>query len=167
MSDAPPPRPRRAWVPIALAILAVLVFLALAAVGSTVWWVSRHIRSQEVSTAAAAEAFAEARARFAGAAPAITLEDGRPQLAEPAPGDAHPLAALHVLAYDRDNQRIVRIEIPGWMLRLMARGDVRVNDVSGLELRGRIRLQDIERRGPGLVLDTTTREGAQVLIWTD
>ena len=166
MSDAPP-RPRRAWIPIALAILAVLVVLALAAVGSTVWWVSRHVRSQEVSTATAAETFAEARARFAGATPAITLEDGRPRLAEPAAEAAHPLAALHVLAYNRDKERIVRIEVPGWMLRLMARGDIQVNDVNGLDLRGRIRLQDIERRGPGLVLDTTTREGSQVLIWTD
>ncbi len=168
MSDAPPPRPRRSWVPIALAVLGALLLVAAAAVGGSAYWVSRHIHSQESSSADAAATLAAARARFAGQPPAVSLEDGRPVVTrEPVPGGPTPIGTLHVLAFDADTERLVRVEIPGWALRLMGRGDVQVRDVNGLELPGRIRLQDIERRGPGLVLDTTTPDGSQVLIWTD
>ena len=30
-----------------------------------------------------------------------------------------------------------------------------------------ISLEDIERRGPGLLLDQTERRGSQVLVWTE
>jgi hypothetical protein len=176
MSDAPPPR-RRSWVPIVLAVLGGLVLVGAAAVGGSVYWVTRHIHSQETTTREAERALADARTRFAGQTPVVSLEGQQPVFArEPAPGGPVPIRTLHMLAFDAGEGRLIRLDIPGWLLRLVPRGNVTVNgrdlfDAGGPGARGgrgtNITVEDLERRGPGLVLDTTTPDGSQVLIWTE
>jgi hypothetical protein len=76
-----------------------------------------------------------------------------------------------VLAYDPDDERLVRISIPFWLLRL-APSTKRMSFLSdnGIDFdseRVRLTLEDLERRGPGLILDHKDRHGSLVLVWTE
>ncbi len=167
MTDTPP-RPRRSWVPLVVGILVAMVVVGLALFGAGVFWVTRHVHSTDATAATAADTFARARQSVGNRPPVIGLENERPVLRPMA--DAHPgaITALHVLAYDRARGRIVRVDIPGWLLHLLPRRTVTISDLHGLSrVRDRITLEDLERYGPGLLVDTTTPDGAQVLVWTE
>lgn len=165
----PPPKTRRPWIAIAVGILIGVVLLAVLAVGSGVYWMSRHVRSQEVALSTAEEAFARERTRFAGQEPLVVLEDNRAVVRETPPGGARtPVGALHILAYDESEGRLVHVDVPGWLLRLLPGRNISIDDIEGVSvIRDRLTIADLERHGPGLVLDTTTRDGSRVLVWTE
>ncbi len=86
-------------------------------------------------------------------------------------GSPAPLHTLRVLAYDSDAGKLVNVSIPFWLLRL-APSNKKLSFLSdnGIDFdtdRVRLTLEDIERRGPGLMLDHKDRRGAQVLVWTE
>jgi len=63
------------------------------------------------------------------------------------------------------------VTIPFWLLRLAPSGKKMsfLND-NGIDFdsdRVHLTLEDLERRGPGLVLDQANRRGSQVLVWTE
>ena len=68
-----------------------------------------------------------------------------------------PLEALRVLAYDPDAEKLVHVSIPFWLLRLAPSGKrmsfLSDNGVDFDSDRVHLTLDDIERRGPGLILD--------------
>ena len=82
-----------------------------------------------------------------------------------------PLETLRVLAYDPDAEKLVRVSIPFWLLRL-APTNKRMSFLSdnGIDFdsdRVHLSLDDLERRGPGLVVDHTDRRGSLLLVWTE
>jgi hypothetical protein len=67
------------------------------------------------------------------------------------------------VAWDAAEQRLVRLTIPLWVMRVGAPknlGALHLNDL-------RISVDDIERHGPGLVVDGRTPEGLPVLVWAE
>jgi hypothetical protein len=170
MTDTPPPPARRPrWIPVAIGVLLALILLGAGLFGAGVYWVSRHVHSTRVDPSTASEAFAQARRRFQGQVPVITLDGDRPIVRSPSSaGNPAPIHTLHILAYTADENRLVHVDVPAWMLRLTRRGRVSIEGLDGLSsVRNRITLRDLERYGPGLLLDATTPDDAQVLIWTD
>jgi hypothetical protein len=169
MTDTTLPKKRRSWLAIVAAAFVALVLLCLAVVGGGLYWVSRHIHTETTSAASAADEFERQRAAFEGQRAFITLSDqGVAQIDRAADASPAPISSLHILAYDDDDGRIVRVDIPGWLLRLSRRGRMRLSQMDGLSgVDGRIVIDDLERHGPGLVLDATARDGARVLIWAD
>ena len=116
----------------------------------------------------------EARARFAGQQPLIEIrKDDEPLLhrdalrAVPA---APKLDTLRVLAYDTRAGKLVHVSIPFWLLRLAPSRHMTFLSDSGIDFdsdRVHITLDDLERRGPGLILDQADRRGSQVLVWAE
>jgi hypothetical protein len=167
---------RRTWVSVLIAAVIIIGMLAAAAVGGTAYFFYNHIHTQNAETAAAAKEFEAARGRFAGQQPLIEMRRGdeEPVLHKEllkADAPARPLDTLRVLAYDPDDEKLVRISIPMWLLRL-APSTKRMSFLSdnGIEFdseRVRLTLEDLERRGPGLILDHKDRRGSLVLIWTE
>lgn len=167
---------KKTWLSILIAAVIVVGVLAVAIVGGTAFFFSRHISAKFVEPKSADTEFAQARARFAGQQPLIEMTRGdEPRLhrelvpqsgAKPA-----PLTSLRVLAYDDDAGKLVNVSIPFWLLRL-APGNKKLSFLqdNGIDFdsdRVRLTLDDIERRGPGLMLDHKDRRGAKVLIWTE
>jgi hypothetical protein len=71
------------------------------------------------------------------------------------------------MAYDSDDEKVVRMDLPFWMLRLKMRGgrfDVGGSNVDLAKLR--ITVEDLERYGPTLILDHKGSDGSRVLIWS-
>jgi hypothetical protein len=117
------------------------------------------------------------RARFANQQPLIEVRRGdepvlHKELLPSTRNAGAPLQSLRVLAYDENAGKLVRVRIPFWLLRLMPSRHLLMLNDEGLDVdidteRVRLTLEDLERRGPGLVLDQQDRRGSQVLVWTE
>lgn len=158
------------WIIFGIAMCIAVAFVAL--VGGTAYMVSRHVKSELVGQNTAEQQFGEQRERFAGRQPLIEMriDSGNELPIIHRPSEGARKAELHrmrVLVYDSHEGRLVHIDLPFWLLRMMPSG--RLGSVSGSFSfdSGRITLDDLERHGPGLILDATDRRNARVLIWTE
>jgi hypothetical protein len=72
---------------------------------------------------------------------------------------------VHMLAWEREDERLVRISTPYWALRIAG---VKLNAARliapALE---HVTLVDLERCGHGLIVDRATAGGGRVVIWTE
>ena len=158
------------WILVAVAVVIVLSLVALAGLGF--YFVSQHVESSATTPAGAAREFEAARAARGGQEPLIELDrDGRlvrTRTDREVPANAAAPAHLILLAFDPSEGRILRAQIPFWLLRL--RAGSATFEMNG----GRISLQDLkltvpdlERYGPALVLDHQARDGGRILVWTE
>jgi len=166
---------QRTWVSILVATVIIVGILAVSAVGGTAYFIYRHVHTQFVPTEGAERQFADARARFAGQQPLLELRRGsdEPVLHReviPKTMPATKLDTLRVLAYDTHANKLVAVAIPMWLLRLAPSNKFSFLCDNGIDVdsdRIHITLDDLERRGPGLLLDQADRRGSQVLVWTE
>jgi hypothetical protein len=170
----------RNWLLVALAIAGFCFVVLVAAVGGMVYFVASHVDTATASPGAAGDRFAEVRRRFAGRQPiveitgddhAVVRQVGTLQAAGGASAPAR-LENLNVLVYDRNDERIIEVTVPFWLLRIMPSGRFSINDdrVRIDSERLHLTVADLERYGPALVLDHEELRGrgtAQVLVWTE
>lgn len=79
---------------------------------------------------------------------------------------------LNVLAWDPGDREMVRVSVPLWLIRNVEH-DVDWDDIDGeghdheawRRQMGKLRWEDIERAGPGILLEVTEDEGDRVLVW--
>lgn len=166
---------RKTWVSILIAAVIIVGIVALTVVGGTAFFIYRHVNTQSAPVATAQQEFAQARARFAGQQPLIELRRGddpvlHHELLKNATPSKTKLQSLRVLAYDEDEEKLVRVTIPFWLMRLFPSKHMSFLSDEGIDLdtdRVKLTLEDLERRGPGLILDQKDRRGSQVLVWTE
>jgi hypothetical protein len=166
---------RKTWISIIIAAVILVGVLALAVVGGTAFFIYRHIDTQFTNESTAGREFDAARARFVGQQPLIELRRNQEpvlhrDIIQKAPPSTQKLVALRVLAYDDDAGKLVRVSIPFWLLRMVPSKHLRLLDDESIDIdtaRVRLTLDDLERRGPGLVLDARDRRGSHVLVWTE
>jgi hypothetical protein len=168
-------RSRRTWVSVVIAAVICIGMLAVAAVGGTAYFIYHHVRTEFTPQNDAEQRFAEARGRFAGQRPLIETRHGDDPVVHT---DAIPrasakgakLESLRVLAYDTRARKLVNVSIPFWLLRMTPTNKFSFLSDNGIDFdaeRVHITVDDLERRGPGLILDETDRRGSQVLVWTE
>lgn len=161
------------WVVVTLAALALVGFIALIAAGA--YFVAREIDTKPASRASAEQEFDAERARFASEQPLIeideddravrsTFDPNRP------PAETKPEVMI-VMAWDPQDERIVRVRLPFWLLHLGSRnrrgGSLNLGSNSRIDFeRLSISVQDLERLGPALIVDHRSSHGERVLIWT-
>ena len=165
---------RRTWVSVLIAAVIVVGILAAAAVGGAAFFISRHVQTQVTPSENAEQRFLEARARFNGQRPLLELRrDDRPVVNRDVlsgPASTVKLEALRVLAYDQHERKLVNVSIPFWLLRLAPSNKFSFLNDRGIDFdsdRIHLTIEDLERRGPGLILDQADRRGSQVLVWTE
>jgi hypothetical protein len=153
----------------AVVVVGILCLVAMAGFGF--YYASRHIQTRAASPESAARDFAEIRARFSGQQPLIELDDrGRFVRAHTERRSTIPSGApesVHVLAYDPDEGRLVRLSIPFWLLRLKT-GNASI-DFNGRQMDLddlRLSVKDLERYGPTLIAEHKTPEGSHVIVWS-
>jgi hypothetical protein len=165
---------RKTWISIAVAAVIIIAVVAITAVGGTAYFIYRHVQTQFVPTESAEHQFAEARARFAGQKPLIDIGKDDEAVVHrdmiPKTMPAAKLETLRVLAYDTRANKLVNVTVPMWLLRLAPSNHFSFMKDNGIDFdsdRVHITLDDVERRGPGLLLDQADRRGSQVLVWTE
>lgn len=161
-----------------LIILGIVIFVVIVGAGliATIGFVMyRQMDVQTVATNSPEEEFRKARARFEGQVPFIELPADRHG------GDAivHreqfgknrvPLTGLRVLAWEPRDRKLVRLTLPFWMLRLGGGHRIRLSGreaALGSDVSLNVTADDLERRGPGLILDYATPRGERLLVWAE
>jgi hypothetical protein len=166
------PRKKRTWIYVVVGILISLFVIGIALIGSAIFYVRRHINTQTVAADVANAEFERARSRFAGQEPLIELLGEHDAVIHRRTAPPHPeLQTMHVLAFDSHEEKLVRVSVPFWLLRMMPDKRFRLGKNQGVDFdseRYHLTIDDIERAGPGLLMDgTDPRGGTYVLIWTE
>jgi hypothetical protein len=118
----------------------------------------------------AVRAFEEVLSRLGRTQPIVVMDgEGRPQRVLDVPRDAiGPVAVLSVLAYHVGTERLVTAEMPFWFVRLKGPAARFALRGTGFDLdRVGLAPAELERYGPGLVLDERRANGDRVLVWTE
>lgn len=131
----------------------------------------------EVETATgvdAEQAFNEALVEAGKSEPYLEISaEGTVQVHRELEGDAPvSLESLVVLAWEPDGERLVRIEFPYWFVRMKMTDSLNLGtlisvlakDWRNLDLS--VGEEELELRGPGLLLDHTRQDGARILLFT-
>ncbi len=135
--------------------------------------VYRQTAVQTVRMDSPDEEFAKARARFSGQAPYIELVDkdgvDRPVIHHEQEKARTPLNTVHLLAWGPHERKLARISFPFWLLRLTgSRGiDLSGGDSWESVVHLRVTADELERHGPGLLMDQQTPRGERILVWAD
>ena len=157
------------WAALGAIVLVLLVGAAL--FGGAAWLVyqSSSITSSSATPQRASEELAAVRSRFAGQAPLIAIDEHEQAhiVRRKATGDA-VIDSLHVLAFEPRENRLRRISVPFWVVRLSpGSAEVKMGHDT-FRLRGeKISVEDIEAAGPGLLVDHEAHDGSVVLVWTE
>jgi hypothetical protein len=146
---------------IALGGCGVLLLAGAVFVGAIVITVVRHLEIRPVSTASAGQEYDRLRSRFAGQIPLLEID--RDNIARirvnrpPEHGSRGEISTLHIFAW----KRLVRLHGNTHHVRWNWGGeDYPFENVE-------LSVEDIERHGPGLILDFEDRRGERVLVWTE
>jgi hypothetical protein len=163
---------RRTWLWIIGGVAATGLLAIVAVAGAGVYFVSRHVQSESSTGATALAAFERVTADFANRRALYELDaQERPQLTtslSTLPTSPTSSTSLMVQAWDPERERIIRLSLPFWLLRL-GPDRMRVSkqehgfDFHQLQLD----IGELERIGPALVLDYRNQDGVRVLLWTE
>jgi flagellar basal body-associated protein FliL len=157
------------WVVVAIVVLGIVGIVAMAGVGF--YFFSKHFDTKVVSRESAGEEFDGVKARFATQKPLIELDDHgrflRANVDRPVNQHVKVPDQLFVLAFDPDDQRIVKVTIPFWLLRMKTHGGTVDFNASQLDLEDlKLTVEDLERFGPTLIVDHKSTTGERVLVWS-
>ena len=171
MNGEQPPKKKLRWPWI---LLGIFLFFSVVTVGGCVFAFTLLRQSVSVSGMSANNADAEfekVRGQFAGQQPLIQMVDGRPQFiggrGEDRKASNTPLKTMHIIAWDDDEGQLVRVAVPFWLLRLKS-GPIRLSSyANGWDDRMSFRIEDLEKQGPGLLMDVSEGREGRVIIWVE
>ena len=147
---------------IVLGIVGGLLILVVVVISAGAYMVMSAFQTQEVSTQEAETAFTEVRAKFAGVTPAFSFDGRRrPEVLREPPSAAPSVkpSTVHILVFEQSAGRIARINLPLSLLRL-SNEPIEFENVE-------LKIEDVERYGPTVLLDGDRPDGDPLLIWTD
>jgi hypothetical protein len=158
----------RSWAKatIGLVGIVVLAFAALAATGA--YFVFRHMDRHASAESDAVQAFDAVKARFGPRPPLVEIVDparGDIRINRPVESSPVRVDTFHIVNWKRDGSQLMRTDVPVWLLRFST-----LNIASQLGIapaRFRLTVDDIQRYGPGIVVDYGSPGSFRVLLWVD
>ena len=159
---------RRNWILIIFGVAVLCVFVGIGAIIAAAAWFNQNLTMQQTTDREAQSEFEAIRQRFPNQSPLLAIRDGRTVYStnrSPA-GPGTSLDRLHVLVWEPDDERLASISIPFWLLRLKSTPIQLSSYASGMNDDDiNLRPEDIEKYGPGIILDTSGRSGERILLW--
>ena len=153
------------------------VIIALTAMGVGLWFFVSHHDSNPVSKQLAEAEFSQLRSRFSSQQPLVDMTRRQPVDTSTTGQSITPLHTFHTVIFDtRGSQRIVHIAVPYWFARLFAANNGEFQWLGQLtflddtEFDGeaiRLSLDQLERQGPGLIVDYQHPSGGQFISWVE
>lgn len=160
---------RKTWIWIIVGVVGFGVLCMIALAGFGMYFVSHHVQTKHATASEAFGAFDEARARFKEDKPVFDMDNVEHprQVREwgSMPTATTKASDVWVLAWDPDRERLARVSIPFWILRL---GKRKIDISAGRFNFERLELDvnELQRVGPVLLFDFRTAGGERVLIWS-
>jgi hypothetical protein len=158
------------WAQVLIGVAIVAVFLGIGAIIAVTAYFSQNVVVNSSNRSQAEDEFDKIKQRFKGQAPLVEMREGvavRSNARPPSTSGGH-LTTLHILAWDSDDEKLAAVNVPWWVIRLKS-GPIRFSTyTAGLDDEGvKLTPDDIERGGPGIILEATGRRGERVLLWAD
>jgi hypothetical protein len=158
--------PVQTKVKVVLSVVTALVIALIALAGTGAFIVFRNLSVTRPTSSDAAVQIDALRRRFPARPPLIDIDDplrGRVHVNHP------PLSAplkhlqeFEILAWQADEGKLVHTRAPIWMMRFST---LSLLSEFGLAPRSmRLTVDDVERYGPGVVLDFTSPRGDRALV---
>lgn len=159
----------RRWAPIVFGVTVFVVFVGISAVVLGVAWARKHVQIEDMPGTTVDAAFDDVRRRYEARTPLLEMR-GNSARSNP-PADDAPrvsLNTLHVLAWDAEDEKLARFEIPFWFLRLKETPIHFGAYATGLdELKISLTAAEIERYGPGIIADISRAGRDRALLWVE
>jgi hypothetical protein len=158
----------RTWAKVTLGVAALVALAYLALAGTGAYFVLRHLDTRSSTEAAAMRELDALRGRFGARPPLVEIADARSgdiRINRDPGTDAKAITTLHVLAWKAESHELVRMEVPLWLARFSALNVLSKLGVGPAKLR--LSVQDIERYGPGVVIDFGGSGADRAVVWTD
>lgn len=161
---------KKTWLWIIGALFGIGVMGLLVLAGAGMYFVSQHVEAERSTGAEALRTFDAARNVFKDP-PLFELDNVdrvriTRQLTKLPTSRVKP-QHLWILAWDPQDERIVKVSLPFWLLRLGRRKIDIMSGDRGFDLeRLNLDVGELERIGPTLVVDHRIPTGERVLIWT-
>jgi hypothetical protein len=166
---------------VVLWVAGFLIVVGIVASSFGWWWLSSLYRSEQVDSARASAEFATIRAQFTGISAAFEIRTDRLVVVrQPAESASASAASAHLLLWDPSLRTLSRVTLP-FSLSAVATEPLPLEALLGVANQGLgalmeakrrgnelgIRISDLERYGRTLLLDSTTSDGRQVLMWSE
>lgn len=167
---------RKRWIPIVVGIVIFVVIVGIGLIAGAIYVLTRQVEFQTIDTAAGGQEFEKLRARFDGQKPFIELTgDGEFKEAraivhrELATNPTGKVSTIHIRVWSPEEQKLVSLDLPFWMARLTGNKPIDFQTREGAIGRVSLRVtaEELERRGPGLVMNHTAPRGESVLVWLE
>ena len=149
----------------------------LSTITAAVWFVLGHRDARSISASAARVEFEQLRAQFAGTQPLVDMRLRMTPSALQTSRAVRPLRAFHTVIFDtRGGERLVKMTVPYWFGRRYARHSghfIWLGELSFLSDTEfdpepvQLSLDQIERHGPGLLVDYQHPSGGQFIAWVE
>ena len=158
----------RTWVKATLGGLTLIAVAVVALAATGAYFVVRHMEKRAGSEAEAVQAIDAVKARFGSRPPLVEIID--PQRADirinrSVEATAPRVDTIHVINWKSDTGELIRTDVPLWLMRFST-----MNIASQLGIapaKFRLTVSDVERYGPGIVVDYGSQEAFRVLVWVD
>lgn len=157
-------------------VVGAAALVALLIMGAGVLFFLTHHDSSSVSADGAKAEFVQIRARFAGETPLLDMHERR-VVQRPLRSGTAQVLSLHTAVFDtRGGPRMVHVTVPYWFGRAFARhggvfewlGELTYLDDTEFDPEAiHLSLDQIERHGPGLLVDYQHPSGGQFLAWAE
>jgi hypothetical protein len=161
---------RRNWPLILFGVVVLVVFVGIGAIIAVTAWVQQNFSVRGTSQGDAQTEFETVRQKFQHRPPLLEMRNGRPAYTNGTPPAPMPtrvaLDRMYVMAWDPDEEKLVSVSVPFWLLRLKATPIEFSSYAAGFDDNHvNLRPEDLERYGPGIILDATMPSGERVLLW--
>jgi hypothetical protein len=158
----------RTWVKASIGVAALIAVAFAALAGTAAYFVLRHMEKRAGGEREAFQAIDAVKARFGARPPLIEIVHplgADIRINRPAEASPSRVDTVHVINWKSDTGEVVRTDVPLWLMRFSS-----LNVLSQARIapeRFRLTVSDIERYGPGIVVDYGSRGAFWVLIWVD
>lgn len=157
------------WLPIIVGVAIFVVLVGAGLVGGLVYVVTRNVNVRQLSTTNGEEEFDRIAARFAGQQAFLEMpESGDPIVHhELETRDTGSVSTLCVCVWAPRDKKLVRINLPFWTLRLGGQHPIELHAGGSGAMTLDVTPDQLDRRGPGLVLKQSRHGRERVLVWTE
>ena len=81
--------------------------------------------------------------------------------------DTGSISTVHIRVWSPAQKKLARVDLPFWLMRLGGNKPFTVSAGSMSEVQLHVTPEEIDRRGPGLIVLWTTSRDSRLLVWTE
>lgn len=162
----------RKWIPIVVGIVIFVFVVGIGLIGGLVYVVTRQVKVETMTTTGGQEEFERQASRLSGQKPFIELppydsDDPVVVHREMETRDTGSVSTLHIRVWSPRERKLANINLPFWMMRLTGNKPIQLRTGPMGDVPLTVTPEEIDRRGPGLILTWTGPRGQRLLVWTE